>query len=373
MSIPQDITIQIFSCLPAKSLMRFKCVSKFYNTIVLEPYFVDIRSSNYSKINRVIGCLDGDFYSIEEDGNATKSYHQLDNFDKLCPHIDRISNCFGYDNGLFCTWDEKYIAIFNPATGEVRYRPYLKCFDDVWYCICSIGFEPEENKYKVLLTIYKQNHLELSRAWVFTLGIDNSWREIITYGKHDYNISDLGYGHCIISGIIYRFSYSPEFCIVAFDIKSEIFTTITMSIEFHNSIDMNIFDKYGDKDYMLIDVNGKLGIMYIPEVFLTKDIHLWILKEEWEHQIFEFPLELKHEDDIYLHPFGICKYGDEEIVFTIWIQSSDDVLAYFYYHVKNKSWRYFKAQEYAWVGSIFAYRESLFPLKNIGLPTTIAE
>ncbi|KAK4724465.1 hypothetical protein R3W88_027244 [Solanum pinnatisectum] len=362
MSIPQDITIQIFSCLPAKSLMRFKCVSKFYNTIVLKPYFADIRSSNYSKIN---GCLDGDFdglfYSIEEDGNATKSC-QLDNFDKLCPHIDRISNYFGYDNGLFCTWEEKYIAIFNPATGEVRYLPYLKCFDDVSSFIFSIGFEPEENKYKVLLTIYKQNHLELSRALVFTLGIDNSWREIITYGEHDYIIF-----------VIYRFSYSPEFCIVTFDIKSEIFTTLTMSIEFHNNIDMNIIDKYGHKDYVLIGVNGKLGIMYIPRFFLTKDIHIWILKEEWEHQIFEFPLEWKHEDDIYLHRFGICKYGDEEIVFATWIETSDDVLAYFYYHVKNKSWRYFKANEYAGVNSIFSYSESLFPLKNIGLPTTIAE
>ncbi|KAK4706586.1 hypothetical protein R3W88_033849 [Solanum pinnatisectum] len=316
MPIPQDITIQIFSCLLAKSLMRFKCVSKFYNTIVLESYFVDIHSSNYSKINRVIECLGGVFYSIEEDGNATKSY-QLDNFDKLCHHFDRVSNCFGYDNGLFCTWDEKYISIFNPAIREVRYLPYLKCF------------EPEENEYKILLTIYKRSHLELSRAWVFTLGIDNSWREIITYGEHDYYISDLGYGDCVISGIIYRFSDSPEFCVVAFDIKSEIFTTITMSIEFHNSIDIYNFDEFGHKDYMIIDVNGKLGIMYIPEIFLTKDIHLWILKEEWEHQIFEFPLEWKHEDDIKLDPFCICKYGDEEIVFALWIKSID-VLTYFF-------------------------------------------
>ncbi|WMV17998.1 hypothetical protein MTR67_011383 [Solanum verrucosum] len=207
MSIPQDITIQILSCLPVKSLIRFKCVSKFYNTIVTESYFVDLHSSNYSKINRVIGFVDGVFYSTqeeedEEDGNATKSY-QLDNF----------------------------------ATGEVRYLPYLKCYDGS-YGICSIGFEPKENEYKVLLTINK-------RAWVFTLGIDNSWREIISYGEHDYYISDLGYGHCIISGILYRFSFPREFCIVAFDIKSEIFTTITMSIEFHNSIDMYNFDEFG--------------------------------------------------------------------------------------------------------------------------------
>lgn len=88
----------------------------------------------------------------------------------------------------------------------------------------------------------------------------------------------------------------------------------------------------------------------------------------WEHEIFEFPLELKHKDDICLHPYGVCKYGDEEIVFTIWnwIEESSDVCDYFFHHVKNKSWRYFKATE---VGSIFSYRETLFPLKNSGLPT----
>ncbi|KAG5605027.1 hypothetical protein H5410_026519 [Solanum commersonii] len=50
-SIPRDITIQIFSWLPAKSLMRFRCISKFHNSIVLEPNFVYLHLSNYSKIN----------------------------------------------------------------------------------------------------------------------------------------------------------------------------------------------------------------------------------------------------------------------------------------------------------------------------------
>ncbi|KAG5614095.1 hypothetical protein H5410_013919 [Solanum commersonii] len=159
MSIPQDITIQILSCLPVKSLIRFKCVSKFYNTIVTKSYFVDLRSSNYSKINRVIGFVDGVFLLYTRGGRWKG--HQL------CPHIDHISNCWGYDNGLFCMWNMQYIAIFNPATGEVRYLPYLKCFEGP-YCVCSIGFEPEENKYKVLLTMNKENPFELSRAWVFT-------------------------------------------------------------------------------------------------------------------------------------------------------------------------------------------------------------
>ncbi|KAG5616326.1 hypothetical protein H5410_016150 [Solanum commersonii] len=165
--------------LPVTSLMRFRCVSKFYNTIVLEPDFVDLHSSNYSKINRgdtkLITCIHGVWYSIEkhdEDGNVTKFY-QIQNFDKLYNHINihfKYRLCFDYDNGLFCTWGVQYIAISNPST-----REELKF-------ICSIGFEPEEKKYKVVLTIDIEEGL--LRAWVFTLDIDTSWREMIKYNQH---------------------------------------------------------------------------------------------------------------------------------------------------------------------------------------------
>lgn len=134
----------------------------------------------------MIACVDDaiEDHHDEEDGNATK-YHQIDNFSKL---YDRIINCrlaYNYhiesDNGLFCIWDLKYIAICNPATREVRFLPDVP--HEGVDVICSIGYELEENKYKVVVTI--ETYGKLSRAWVFTLGIDKSWREVIKYGEHD--------------------------------------------------------------------------------------------------------------------------------------------------------------------------------------------
>ncbi|XP_027771920.1 putative F-box protein At1g32420 [Solanum pennellii] len=359
-SISQGIMIQIFSWLLVKSLIRFRCVSKFHNSLVFEQSFMDLHLSNYSKINHgntnLIAYPYDVCYSIEQE-----KFSKIENFDKFYDHTKYDWACFDYVNGLFCVWNTLWITIFNPATREVRYFPYLKCFDGKF--TCSIGFEPEENKYKVVLT--SDVHKGLSRAWVFTLGIDKSWREMIKYDRHDFHIIPHRSGICI-SGTLYRFNYYPEFCIVAFDVKSEIFTSITIPIEFGNNLDKN----KRIKDYMLIEVNGKLGILNFSEVYRTRNMDLWIFgEEEWEHQIFQFPLGWNLRDMLF-HAQNICMYGGEEIAFAINIEYA---FFCFFYNVKNKSWRHYEVQNFCnWGGNIYTYSERLFPLENIGSPTKIA-
>ncbi|KAK4352034.1 hypothetical protein RND71_027552 [Anisodus tanguticus] len=130
-----------------------------------------------------------------------------------------------------------------------------------------VGFKPNENKYKVLLTMNMDISEGLSRAWVFTLGIDKSWREI--KNEHGYHLAPHRSGICI-SGIIYRFNFAPEYSVVAFDVKSETFRSIELSLGLHNSIHSC---KY---DYMLIEVNEKLAILNFIDWWCTGDIDLWI-------------------------------------------------------------------------------------------------
>lgn len=54
-------------------------------------------------------------------------------------------------------------AIFNPCTREVRFLPLFNYY--------SLGFEPEEKKYKVFLRTLGQENCS---DWIFTLGIDKS-------------------------------------------------------------------------------------------------------------------------------------------------------------------------------------------------------
>ncbi|MCD7446853.1 hypothetical protein HAX54_017915 [Datura stramonium] len=131
-SIPQEIIFEIWSWLPAKSLMRFKCLTRFCNSLVSESDFVDIHS--YHSMTRPGGKKfllhgAGVYYTAEEkkDGKASVSVLQIERFDELNLHVPAYS-CLNCVNGLFCIWGPLSVrpaTIFNPSTRELRFLPNL--------------------------------------------------------------------------------------------------------------------------------------------------------------------------------------------------------------------------------------------------------
>ncbi|KAH0683203.1 hypothetical protein KY289_020955 [Solanum tuberosum] len=112
---------------------------------------------------------------------------------KVSPlHIDNFCEKLFYNyimcvNGLFCCSMRNVdgVAICNPSTKVVRSLPRLKECPKIDYAeyFCSMGFDPEEKTYKVLMTI--NGFTKPTRNWVFTLGRDEeSWREI--KGKEEW-------------------------------------------------------------------------------------------------------------------------------------------------------------------------------------------
>ncbi|PHT91930.1 hypothetical protein T459_07043 [Capsicum annuum] len=80
--LSQDITIEIFSRLRVKSLMRFKCLSKFYNSLVSESYLVDMHqrhsmSNHLGEIKFFVLDVEG-FYSTEVKKGGKVSRCNLD-------------------------------------------------------------------------------------------------------------------------------------------------------------------------------------------------------------------------------------------------------------------------------------------------------
>ncbi|XP_049364735.1 F-box protein At1g30790-like [Solanum verrucosum] len=351
-SIPRDIIFDIFSTLPVKSLMRFKSVSKFYNSLVCESVFVDIHQCRSRSRIKYIVRQRAKLYTIEAMEEGKVSPLHIDNF---CEKL--FYNYIMCVNGLFCCSMRNVdgVAICNPSTKVVRSLPRLKdCpkIDCAEY-FCSMGFDPEEKTYKVLMTI--NVFAKPTRNWVFTLGRDEeSWREI--KGITDF----VGKNAVCVSGVIYMLSYSkPNIFVLGFDVKSENFRMITL----WNSLDEHMIG--GSYNYNILKVNGKLAILDKKIWYLEGNFDLWILgKEEWEKHMIEIPAE--HWTSPEFKRLTFCGTCDREILFTNKFASGQFICLC--YNVTEKRWRNFEIQgfsEQSSINEIYCYDESLFPVERI--------
>ncbi|KAK4736990.1 hypothetical protein R3W88_000687 [Solanum pinnatisectum] len=252
---------EIFSWLPSNSLMRFKCVSTFFNSMLSESAFSDIHKC-LSGGTKFLLHGEGVYYTAEEkkDGKTSASVLQLDRFNNRYNSVPAYS-CLNCVNGLFCGWESSYMlhaAIFNPSTKQVRFLPNPN--EGICWNKCSIGFEPKENKYKV-----------------FTLGIDKSWRDT----QNIFPCIPFNLPNVCISGVIYQFFVVDYISIVAFDVKSEKIKIIAL----WNAIESVYY-------YQLIEVKGKLGVINYRK-WVSGYFDSWILektpKREWERHIIGVP------------------------------------------------------------------------------------
>ncbi|XP_058739561.1 F-box/kelch-repeat protein At3g23880-like [Vicia villosa] len=117
------------SFLPVKSLMRLKCVSKSWNTLISDPRFVPLHLLR-SQRNRNLLLTYGDFGLVSlpisrlvDNTSLTLSSHQLKSDE--CHHV--IGSC----NGLICLFyrtrstiefKNAWFRIWNPATGTMSDR-----------------------------------------------------------------------------------------------------------------------------------------------------------------------------------------------------------------------------------------------------------
>ncbi|XP_060212266.1 putative F-box protein At1g52490 [Lycium barbarum] len=325
--IPSDIISDIFSWLPIKSLCRFKCVSRFYNSLVSDPSFVDIHLSRSKyppdKIEFLAHSREKNFYTVDlkvEDKKASA----------LCiKELDGIScTNIGYVNGLFLLWSRnmQQPVIYNPTTKKKRTLPSLNLVGDgTLFYDYSFGFEPDKKKYKILMITRSQNIP--MRYWIFTLGSSESWREIKSATHSLFSL--FGNGGVCIDGIVYFFdNYKKKTCIMALNVRTENFRIISLWIDIYTP---------PLRYYNLIEVEGKLaGIDQLR--WYKGEMDLWILEryEEWVKHTITFPLAISSNLQ-YLGSCSSTRTPHGEIVLIV--NTSFKPNRMFFYDLKKKSWR----------------------------------
>ncbi|KAL6137094.1 hypothetical protein ACLB2K_062389 [Fragaria x ananassa] len=275
-------SLDFLSWLPAKSLLRFRCICKTWQAMISEPYFIrqhlsriDTKSnSSYSllvkeiSICRSIGC--GEIFKC-----STPST-ELD-FPLLDPlyefyFIDIIGSC----NGLVCLlldFITTTIMLWNPCTRESKVLPQPPIENLPKFF--GFGYDSTTDDYKVIVGSFPPTSGYEYVVAAFTLKSD-SWRKLQSLNQ---NVRVVGHG-CFVNEALHWILTSERdedgrvtaYKLVSFNLAEEKFHEIASPYS-PNSIDARNLTRVGN-------FRNSLALYCQPFSFIgSVCFRMWVLKE----------------------------------------------------------------------------------------------
>ncbi|XP_057467685.1 F-box/kelch-repeat protein At3g23880-like [Actinidia eriantha] len=151
--IPEDITFEILSRVPIKSLLRFLCVSKRWRSLVSSITAPKIGKSNIL-VQSYLKSSFLTFHSIDEDGDVK---HVCRPWKKRSSH--KYHNLVGSCNGLLLLQIDNDLFLWNPLTSF--FKKVLSCgvllnyeYEVVWSGLC---YDPSTDEYKAVMAFYEKS------------------------------------------------------------------------------------------------------------------------------------------------------------------------------------------------------------------------
>ncbi|PHT97563.1 hypothetical protein BC332_33519 [Capsicum chinense] len=150
-----DGTMEILSRLPVRSLLRFKCVSKFWMTLISETYFT------LKHLNRAKNDQNSQRFLVSQWSllycSSLLSVQRIEEVQKLdCPSNTELWRCF-----LYCCYDSLLLIgvynyrdhthelwLWNPSTRESIVLPGPK-FPPELFCTWGLGYDSFSDDYKI--------------------------------------------------------------------------------------------------------------------------------------------------------------------------------------------------------------------------------
>lgn len=185
----------------------------------------------------------------------------------------------GSANGLLCLFKtHRDIAACNLSTRTHISLPRI-CVQPPHFLrtACTLlGYDPISKQYKALKSGECVDELRnvTWKHWVFSLGVDTSWREINCPGFYfptDSYRQSYSHTSVYINGVIYsrnwlnRDGSVPGFDIAAFDVGAETFRMIPFPDEI-------LLNQWFSPGSALVDVDGRLAIIRVYKTGITQPI-----------------------------------------------------------------------------------------------------
>ncbi|XP_059670670.1 F-box protein At5g62510-like [Cornus florida] len=280
----EDLIIEILLRLPGKSLMRLKCVCKYWSTLIKSSSFVSWHFHHHSNIGQLFvehydHSTEKHAFALFTDKTLANSWNEYYNLGDL--QMPTNPGFLGILNGIIglCVWN--HIILWNPAIREFRFvpipEPDLPIFTYHQRNFSGFGFDPITNNYKVVrIWAYGEHMDELQIDWlaaVYNLRAD-SWRffevDLPITSEERYSLTNT----CMNGFYYWMTYYNDVITIFTFDMDKEIFGDIPGppvpiyycgDIFLHNNSLTLIHSDFGDETFFDIWVMKDEG-------FWTKEL-----------------------------------------------------------------------------------------------------
>ncbi|KAG2326862.1 hypothetical protein Bca4012_035767 [Brassica carinata] len=345
-SIPADLIFEIFSRLPAKSILRFRCLSKEWASILCSRNFT--RSFSTKSRPRLLFTfhVDGKLfsYSAPQPRNPDQDLSHVVVVDNHMPILTRMRSVLIPPPvcGLLCPssmWYtvgcrySKMMTICNPSTGQIKNLPAARTKRSGFNVKTYLGYDPIKEVYKILcMSLSTGTYPRISQEHqVLTLGTGKPFWRMIECSLQQY--PEIGGGICI-NGVLYYSAFQDnesgggqDYIVICFDVSSEKFKPLEINLT----------------SPTLVNYKGKLGAIQFDSVDfydgITTSLSLMVLDDaeqhKWSKQTYILPPFWKNlgVDTCRLNVVGMT--GDSEIVVSPSILS--DPFYIFYYHLERNT------------------------------------
>ncbi|KAG2265870.1 hypothetical protein Bca4012_076790 [Brassica carinata] len=288
-SIPLDLEVEIMTRLPVKSLMRSRCVSKTWSSIIrsqgfAEAYYAMSSSATRSRFTVAFSnsvFVKGDAQRLFIFSSSHESSSLAANLHMTIPSLSlsHVSDCPSVHGFVGCCHGFQF-TICNPSTGQFVTLP---CKGNR----TSLGYDPVDGQFKALSLVptpVRGYHICVVHE-VIKLGGGGGVesRNMVTSPPY----SPLTNRLCI-NGFIYFGAWAPRPrtnpVIVCFDVRHEKISFIKMP--------KDILMSYS----VLIEYKGKLASVVRHQPLSFRSFDLWILEDVkkgvWSKQTFDLSYDL---------------------------------------------------------------------------------
>lgn len=370
--LPHELLmVEVLARLPAKSLMRFKCVSNLWcSTISQDHSFAKAHRARHSPSSRAglfvtfpgaddsLRC----FYATLPGGEESVLVpHQFttstdSNSYPPCSSSSKYNGATEVVKGLFCLYEGNRSWICNVSTREIKELPSSSDLENAIFFTYFLGFVSSRKEYKLLklclvprISTRGVIRYYLGNREILTLGKDASWRRprsLINAPEIDLQ---LGRPSVYIDGSLCCWKSILQ--LIVFNFEDESFQVIDPPPKDTGSI-------YDERGSLLLQFGGHFALVRVPHRLVNQRLELWKLawrngheqgSYEWISHVIHVPYDFPVGGFSFLGNLPLPE-GDQMLLAGLLDISNNKsaVPVYSYDHAKGKFEKFVIAKLPSW-------------------------